>query len=51
MQNKTPLFHLTRRKALPWYRAWLIRGAAIVLALIVCAVITTLMTGENPFGV
>ena len=51
MQNKTPLFHLTRRKELPWYRAWLIRGAAIVLALIVCAVITTLMTGENPIGV
>ena len=51
MQNKTPLFHLTRRRELPWYRAWLIRGAAIVLALIVCAVITTLMTGENPIGV
>ena len=51
MQNKTPLFHLTRRRELPWYRAWLIRGAAIVLALVVCAVITTLMTGENPIGV
>ena len=51
MQNKTPLFHLTRRRELPWYRAWLIRGAAIVLALIVCAAVTTLMTGENPIGV
>jgi simple sugar transport system permease protein len=49
--NKTPLFHISRRKALPWYNAWAIRAAAIVIALLVCAVVTTLLTGENPLSV
>ena len=44
-------FHISKRKALPWYKAWLIRGIAIVAALLVCAVITMLMTGENPLRV
>lgn len=50
-QNNGPLFHISKRKALPWYRAWAIRGAAIILALIVCAVVTTLFTGEDPIQV
>ncbi len=40
--------HIIKRKALPWYRAWTIRGASIVLALIVCAVVAMATTGENP---
>ena len=51
MHKGTPLFHIAKRKALPWYRAWAIRGAAIVLALLVCALITTLTTGLNPAAV
>lgn len=47
----TKLFHLSKRKELPWYSAWMIRGAAILLALIVCAIVTTALTGENPFAV
>jgi len=43
--------HISKRKNLPWYAAWGIRAAAIVLALILCAVITMLMTGENPLQV
>ena len=50
-KKKTPLFHIVKRKSLVWYRAWLIRGIAIVLALILDAVITTIFTGLNPFGV
>ena len=49
--NKQPLLHITKRTALPWYLAWGIRAAAIVLALLVCALITTLLTGENPLQV
>ncbi|MBR2559530.1 MAG: ABC transporter permease [Firmicutes bacterium] len=45
------MFHLSKRKALPWYHAWAIRLAAIVLALAVCAVVTTIFTGLNPFKV
>ena len=47
----TKLFHLSKRKELPWYSAWAIRGAAIVLALVVCGVVTTALTGLNPIGV
>jgi ABC-type uncharacterized transport system permease subunit len=50
-QNNVPFMHISRRKALPWYSAWAIRGACIVLALIVCALVTTLLTGEDPIRV
>ena len=52
MNNKThvPLVHISRRAALPWYKAWAICAAAIVLALIVCGGITALFTGEDPFA-
>ena len=50
-QNRGPILHISKRSALHWYQAWAIRAAAIVLALIVCAVVTTALTGENPIGV
>ncbi len=51
MKDKEPLFHIVRRKEITWYRAWLIRLAAIILALIFCGIITTITTGLNPIGV
>ncbi|MBR0354529.1 MAG: ABC transporter permease [Oscillospiraceae bacterium] len=50
-QTREPLFHIAKRGALPWYKSWAIRGGALVLALILCALITTLVTGENPLQV
>ena len=50
-KKREPLFHIVKRSALPWYQALLIRIAAIVLALILCAVITTITTGINPIQV
>ena len=50
-QSKAPIVHISKRSALPWYGAWAIRGAAILLALVVCAFVTTALTGENPIGV
>ena len=50
-QNHGPLVHIVKRGAAPWYFGWLVRGAAIVLALIFCAVVTTLLTGEDPLQV
>lgn len=47
-QARVPLIHIVKRKSLPWYGSWGIRAAAIVLALLVCALVTTLMTGEDP---
>ena len=46
-----PLFHISKRGALPWHRAWLIRGLALVAALLLCALVTTLLTGINPLQV
>lgn len=50
-KTKSPLFHITKRGSLPWYRAWAIRAAAIILSLIVCALVTTILTGENPLKI
>ena len=51
MAKQSSVMHISKRDRLPWYGAWAIRGAAIVLALIVCAVVTTALTGEDPVGV
>ena len=45
------VLHISKRGVLPWYTSWAIRGAAIVLALIVSGVVTTALTGLNPLGV
>ena len=49
--HKQSLFHISKRDVLPWYQAMLIRGGASVLALIVCALVTMLLTGENPISI
>jgi simple sugar transport system permease protein len=46
-----PLFHISKRAALPWYKVWGIRGAALLIALLVCGLITTLVTGQDPVQV
>lgn len=48
---KEPLFHITKRKSLPIKQSVMIRAVAIILALILCGIITTLTTGLNPIGV
>lgn len=50
-KNKEPFFHVVKRDALCWYQSVGIRIAAIILALILCAVITTITTGINPIQV
>ena len=50
-KQREPLFHISKRGALPWYVSWGIRLAALVLALIVCALLTMLMTGQNPLEI
>ena len=51
MNNKTPLFHITRRLDIPFSRAIVIRVIAIILAFALCGIVTTVLTGENPFDV
>lgn len=49
--KKEPPFHIVKRDALPCYTAWGVRIGAILLAIIVCGLLTLFLTGENPFSV
>ena len=50
-KKKELFFHIVKRDALPWYSSLRIRMTAILLALLVCAVVTTITTGINPVQV
>ncbi len=43
--------HIAKRDNLPAWKAWLIRGAAIAIAILLCALITFLITKMNPITV
>ena len=47
-KTREPLFHIVKKSAIVWWKAWLIRIAAVFAALLVVALITLLMTGQNP---
>lgn len=54
MEKRTPhepFVHITKRKDISSKTEWAIRIGAIVIALIVCAIITTVITGDNPIAV
>ena len=48
MHSLKNLVHIVKRESLPWPKAWAIRGAAILLALIICSLVTVMVTGLNP---
>lgn len=50
-KGKEPLFHIAKRDALPWHKSFGIRLAAIAAALVVCGILTTVLTGINPIQV
>ncbi|MGM9684399.1 MAG: ABC transporter permease, partial [Eubacteriales bacterium] len=49
--RREPLVRIARRDALPQYKAWGIRGAAILISLIVCGFIIFAITKMNPVKV
>lgn len=51
VKHREPLFHIAKRANIVWWKAWLVRFGAIVLALLFSAVLTVLLTGENPLDV
>ena len=51
MNKKEPFFHIVKRDALPWYQTVGIRAVAIVLALVLCGILTTITTGIDPIEV
>ncbi len=49
--QKAPLFHISKRRVLPWYLAAAIRFCAIFLALVACGIVSAALTGENPLEI
>ncbi len=49
--NKAPLIQISKRGELNWYQSWGIRLCAVLAALILCGIITTVTTGLNPVKV
>ena len=50
-QKKEPLIHITKRKEISKKHEWAIRLGSILIALVVCAIITTITTHLNPISV
>lgn len=50
-QIHEPLFHITKRSSMEWWKALIIRAVAIVAALLVSALIIVLLTKLNPIEV
>ncbi len=50
-KHHEPFIHITKRDQMVWWKAWAIRAAAIVAALVVAGVVIVLLTGLNPIHV
>ena len=48
---RSPLFHIVKREPMSWYAALGVRIAAIVAALLISAVVITMLTQKNPLQV
>ena len=46
-----PLFHIIKRSSMPKWQGWLIRILSVVAALVICGIVTVVLTGENPIQV
>lgn len=46
---KEPLFHIVKRTSVPWWKSWLIRAAAILLAFVVTGLLSFFVLKKNPF--
>ncbi len=50
-KSHNKLFHIVKREPLVWYKALFVRAAAVLAALLVCAVVITLLSEKNPIAV
>ncbi len=50
---REPFFHIVNRgrDAIVWWKAWIIRITAVLIALVVSALVTVVLTGQNPLSV
>ena len=45
------LGHIVKRDDIVWWKAWIIRVLAVLLALVICGVVTIFLTDLNPIEV
>lgn len=50
-KSSSPLFHVVKRDPAAWYGALLVRIASVIAALLISAVIITVLTKKNPIDV
>ena len=50
-KTREPLFHIVKRKSIPWWASWLIRIGSVLMALVVASIVTVLLTKQNPLMV
>lgn len=48
---REPLFHITKRDAVPLWQSWLVRIVAVLIALVVCGIIIVALTHKNPIAI
>ena len=46
-----PLIRISKKDAIPWQKAWLIRGLCILAAFVVCSLVIVFITDYNPLQV
>lgn len=51
MNKKEPLFHIVKRTNISWKKSLLIKGMAILLALLVCCILMLFIANANPLTV
>lgn len=49
--SREPLFYVTKRDNVPFKKALGIRAAAILMALVVCGIVTKVLTGDDPISI
>ncbi len=50
-QTHTPLFHIAKRDEMPWYKAWTVRGIAILCAFLLMGIVSLTILKVNPFKI
>jgi len=48
---REPLLHIVKKDSMVWWKSWLVRLAAILIAFVVCAILIVLLTDLNPLQV
>ena len=48
---REPLFHIVKRDGIAWWRGWLVRIFAFLLALVFSGIVSYLLTGKDPIEI